>query len=463
MKIAVLSFYGRPKRFISSNRIYGLIRGLSKLGAEVHFFTMPTLLPPDECFDVSLMCKNVVEFSAFPIPLPLYEIGRRLAQQFVVKPLLSEVPEGIREKRPKLGSPLQRFWNWRYASPIFRDNLHTTGFLVLKGVTARRVFKYILENNIQVLFTSHAPPMAHEFGLYCKKRMGPLLYWIADFRDPMFNEYGMCSYSKHLAGLQRDTLTTANLITMVSHSMIQDALEFAQDEGIEVQNRKFYCLYNGFFELPIPPSGNLGSGSFGQKLRISYTGTIFQQKQDISVLFNAFSDLDEEERSLIEFVYAGPQIDLARELIGKYQLQSLCHIVGMVPKEAALQIQRSSDILLLLKSDADRGVFTGKFFEYLFSDRPILVVGDRDAEFNEVAMRVGGVKIVPNGPEGARQIVKILKNILRGPRFPEAVEAEFGKRRPEEVDKFHWDFLSKCLYERIVSELDFGQTGIVRC
>lgn len=142
-----------------------------------------------------------------------------------------------------------------------------------------------------------------------------------------------------------------------------------------------------------------------------------------------------------------------RDLAGKCQFQSLCQIVGMVSKEMALRIQRSSDILLLLKSDSDRGVFTGKFFEYLFSGRPILVVGDKDEEFNDVTMRVGGVRIVPNGYDGSRQILEILRHLLNAPSFEEALEAEFGKRRQEEINKFHWDFLSKSLYERIIQKM----------
>lgn len=453
MKIAILSFYGRPKRFISSNRIYGLIRGLSKLGAKVYFFTMPTFLPPDECFDVSSLCEDIVEFSAIPIPLCLYETGRKIVQQVVVKNLLFESSEKSSGQPRRRISLLQRFWNWRYASPIFRDNTQTAGYLVLKRVTERRLLRYVQEHGIQVLFTSHAPPIAHEFGLYLKKRMDSHLFWIADFRDPLIDEYALVGQSGKLTKFQKEILIHANLLTMVSRSMIQNVMGFAQSEGIDVVESKFFQLYNGFVEIPECSSDGLFLDNTDRKLRICYTGTIFQGRRHLSVLFDAFSDLSEEERSAIEFIYAGPQAEFVRDLAGKYQLQSLCQIAGMVTKEMALRIQRSSDILLLLKSDADRGVFTGKFFEYLFSGRPILVVGDKDEEFNDVATRVGGVRIVPNGYDGSRQILEILRFLLGAPRLREAIEAEFGKRRKEEVSKFHWDSLSRSLYERIIQEM----------
>jgi glycosyltransferase involved in cell wall biosynthesis len=238
--------------------------------------------------------------------------------------------------------------------------------------------------------------------------------------------------------------------------MVQDALEFARAEGIDVDKKKFFCLYNGFsavnlvldsLEEFLPP----------KKLRISYTGTIYLGKQDLTTLLHALSCLSEVERRGIEFVYAGPQADFVRRLVEEYHLSSCCCVLGEVSKETALQIQRSSDVLLLLKSDDDRGVFTGKYFEYLSSGKPILVLGDKDEEFNEVALSMGGIRIVPKGSEGAKEIVEILKALLtKDIDSQEGIWTLFGERKIEEVNRFHWDYLSRCLYERIVRDLEDG-------
>lgn len=453
MKIAILAFYGRQKRNISSNRIYGLLRGLSNLGVRVYLFTAPTSLPPDECFDTSF-CEDVVEFSAIPIPDRPYELGRRILQKFAgrVGIELGRISGSIAERSvvsPNLKSGLR---TWRYTSPIFRSTLNDRGYWVLGGLTLYKLLRYILENDIRVLLTSHIPPMAHRFGVYLKKRMGPQLFWVADFRDPMIgHDYAQVGYSKRLASIQRETFELADLVTMVSQSMIQDALTFIQQEALEVNARKFLCLYNGFYEFQsVPLKGNIFRDS---KLLIAYTGTLYRGKQDLSVLFRAISSLSQEERRNIEFIYAGPQAGDVQSMVSKYQIQSLCRILGMVEKEAALGIQSISDILLVLKSDTDRGGFTGKFFEYLFSGKPILVVGDRDEEFNDVAMRIGGVKIVPNGHEGSQQITEIIRALLRASSLQEEIIAIFGERKKSEVDKFHWNSLARHLYERILHDI----------
>lgn len=55
-------------------------------------------------------------------------------------------------------------------------------------------------------------------------------------------------------------------------------------------------------------------------------------------------------------------------------------ISGPVPYEKALRLQQEADILLLLLWDdpRERGVFTGKIFEYAGAGRPVLSVGAED-------------------------------------------------------------------------------------
>ncbi|MCX8062831.1 MAG: hypothetical protein N3D16_09640 [Anaerolineales bacterium] len=452
MKIAILSFYGRQKRIISSNRIYGLLQGLSKLGAMVYFFTAPTSFPPDECFDLSF-CEDVIEFSVLSVPKWIYEIGRGIFQGVAPFKLFPEswAKSSNPEKDVWPRSLVSGLWYWRYSSPIFRDNVEGEGFFVLKQRTAYRLLRYVLRNEVRILFTSHNPPISHELGLFLKRKLGSRLYWIADFRDPLIDEYiYITSLSPRLARLQRATFLFADLVTMVSHSMIEDALDFVQRMGLNIEENKFFCLYNGFFDFPKPVSEKITKE---RPLMISYTGTIFPGKRDISALLNAFSVLSEEERNEIGFTYVGPQSGLIASLIDRFGLRSVCQAIRTVDKETALSIQGASDILLLLKSDTDRGVFTGKFFEYLFSGKPILVVGDRDEEFNNVAFQIGGIRIVPNGLEGSKQIAEILRTLLRGSGTPEVVRAVFGERKEEKVRRFHWSYLSKSLYDRIAQDL----------
>jgi glycosyltransferase involved in cell wall biosynthesis len=63
--------------------------------------------------------------------------------------------------------------------------------------------------------------------------------------------------------------------------------------------------------------------------------------------------------------------------VEKYHLEGVVAIHGLIPREEAILRQRSSQILLSLIWDhpAEKGVYTGKIFEYLAAKRPILSLG----------------------------------------------------------------------------------------
>jgi hypothetical protein len=74
-------------------------------------------------------------------------------------------------------------------------------------------------------------------------------------------------------------------------------------------------------------------------------------------------------------------------LAEKYGLREVIDFRGGVRRQEALQIQQEADILLLLESNAPeaRGVLTGKVFEYLMTDKPILLIGPGpDAELYQL-------------------------------------------------------------------------------
>jgi hypothetical protein len=60
-----------------------------------------------------------------------------------------------------------------------------------------------------------------------------------------------------------------------------------------------------------------------------------------------------------------------------YHLESIVQIHGQISHEESIQKQRESQVLLLLtwNDPKEKGVYTGKIFEYLAARRPILAIG----------------------------------------------------------------------------------------
>jgi hypothetical protein len=60
--------------------------------------------------------------------------------------------------------------------------------------------------------------------------------------------------------------------------------------------------------------------------------------------------------------------------------------LGYVSHEEALVHQRSSQVLLLIEIDSDdtKCIIPGKLFEYMVSERPILAIGPKNSDFENI-------------------------------------------------------------------------------
>ncbi len=79
-------------------------------------------------------------------------------------------------------------------------------------------------------------------------------------------------------------------------------------------------------------------------------------------------------------------------------------LLPYVPRRRSLELQRDSEALLLLIPDAGgrgRGVLSGKVFEYLAAERPILAVVPPDGAAAALLREAGaGVVVAPDDVDG---------------------------------------------------------------
>lgn len=115
------------------------------------------------------------------------------------------------------------------------------------------------------------------------------------------------------------------------------------------------------------------------KLRIVYTGMIYEGKQDPSPLFQALQELGSEAER-IQVAFYGRYLHRVKDLADLYGVRQRVEVHEQVSHIQSLNIQIESDILLLLlwNDPKERGVYTGKLFEYIGARRPILAIGLAD-------------------------------------------------------------------------------------
>ena len=285
----------------------------------------------------------------------------------------------VRVPSPVRSDPLrkflgQRFWffePWMWMRAAVREGLTVT--------------------EPHVIFSTFGPAETLLVGSRLARRWKGQAVWVADFRDLVVQEK-----HKHLGRLWRDSLQRtavrkADAVTCVSRGL-------SEQLGSDVVGRergKIHVIPNGFNQTGASPSSQMGVESpegLDAILRITYTGDMYAGRRDATAIFQALSSLidsgDIDPRKL-EIHYAGRHgRDFLRQARGT-ELDECIIDHGFIEREAAIELQTRSDILLVLSwnTTVEKGILTGKVYEYLGSGRPILALtgGDQpNAELTEL-------------------------------------------------------------------------------
>jgi len=88
----------------------------------------------------------------------------------------------------------------------------------------------------------------------------------------------------------------------------------------------------------------------------------------------------------IEVRFYSPKEDWLEYDVKCYGLQGIVNWYGFIPRNVTLEKQRESQVLLLLLWDnpGEIRVYTGKIFEYLAAQRPILAIGYKEGVVKEL-------------------------------------------------------------------------------
>jgi glycosyltransferase involved in cell wall biosynthesis len=149
--------------------------------------------------------------------------------------------------------------------------------------------------------------------------------------------------------------------------------------------------FDGFAGLEHRPS---------DRLRITHAGSFFG-KRDPRPFLTALkqSGLDD-----VSVRFLGDFRTADREWAEQLGLGDRLELIPYAPRRRSLELQRDSDALLLLIPDAagrGKGVLSGKVFEYLAAERPILaVVPPEGAAADLIRNTDAGLVVAPDDVDG---------------------------------------------------------------
>ncbi len=239
----------------------------------------------------------------------------------------------------------------------------------------------VKKNNIKVIYSTSYPYSDHLLALYIKKALGDDIKWVCDFRDewsnnPYTKDHPHSKFRTKLEfKMEEDVLKYADKVIANTPVMRQNFIDI---HNIDEQRQKdFYTIPNGydvddFDGIDISPVVT-------DKFTITYTGALYGRRKP-DYFFQAIKELVEsgsvqKDKLKIRFIGNYKKADLL-ENVAKFGISECVEIYDYMPHKDALNMLVSSNAILLLEgggvgSDA---FYTGKVFEYMYTNRPVIAV-----------------------------------------------------------------------------------------
>lgn len=337
-----------------SKRVIGLANYIKEFGWEPVILTAPLEKTPPPHLNV---CQT--EYSGLLGPaVKAFGLDEKL-------PLGGQLKERVRGLSPVVEKGLRKCFDLFREFYAYPDEHKRWNLLAIS-----RSEEVLKQFNIRGMI-SVWPVTSHLVAKELKKRHG--IPWIADSAD-LWSDNSAYPYGKirHWFDkrLERRTFATADVLT-TSSQPLADRLSLIHER------RNTYAIMMGFN----PELMNISPTTLnGNKFIITYTGVFYEGKRDPYPFFKALSQLIQEgdiNSHNVEVHIYGPDKGWVRQQIKDFDLDNIAKCYQSVSYEECIEIQRKSHVLLQLNwnDKKEKGVFSGKFLDYLAAGRPILAAG----------------------------------------------------------------------------------------
>ena len=243
----------------------------------------------------------------------------------------------------------------------------------------------IISQNISHIITTSPPHSTQLIGLRLKHRF-PHIKWVADMRDPWTDIYYYDMFKPSLPArladrrMERNVLSRADRIITVGHTLA--SLLSGKGENIA---GKMSVLPNGFDEedfegiRPTVP----------EIFTITYVGTL-SPAYPVDGFIEAVDALSTGGLSLaLKFVGTVPES--IRILLNDERKGYTTEFIEYCEHPEAIRYMMESSLLLMIIPDhsSNKAILTGKIFEYLATEKPVLFLGPHDGDAAQLLLKSG--------------------------------------------------------------------------
>jgi glycosyltransferase involved in cell wall biosynthesis len=256
--------------------------------------------------------------------------------------------------------------------------------------------RLVRREGIDAIITTSPPVSMNLIGAAVKRLTG--IPWVADLRDAIlwnadrrFDRAAVQAKERALERVVRLVARKSDAVVAVSETIADEVRSF--DPAGQVRVIPNGCDFDDFAGLDYRPS---------ERFRITHAGSFFGKRNPRPFLKAlASSGLGD-----VVARFAGGLRTADEEWAAGLGLGDRLELLPYLPHREALELQRDSESnLLLLPDAAGRGavVPSGKIFEYLAAERPILAAVPPDGAAARLVRETGaGIVVAPEDEKGIR-------------------------------------------------------------
>ena len=261
--------------------------------------------------------------------------------------------------------------------------------------------RIVRREGIDVVLTTSPPGSVHLVGAAVQRLTGAR--WVADLRDSLQAHPHRRSESAALKAKEQTRRAVGRLVARRADAVVAASEAIADETRSLAPKSRVVTVANGcdfddFAGLEYRRA---------RRFRITHAGSFFGRRDPRPFLTAlAGSGLDVVARFVGDFRAAD------REWTSTLDLGDRLELIPFAPRRRALELQRDSEALLLLIPEAEgrgKGVLSGKVFEYLAAERPILAAVPPDGAAAALIRETGaGVVCAPDDPEALTEALRSL-------------------------------------------------------
>ncbi len=284
---------------------------------------------------------------------------------------------------------------------------------------AQRLLKE--NSDISTVLISGNPFEQFNFGYKLKKAF-PRISWIADYRDDWTtSEVVKVPFRSFHRYFEKKWVGTASCFTTIS--------PYYQTKISKLVKLQGHTIYNGFDQL-IENRHKTSPDS----LVITYNGTLYET-QNIEIFLNGLKRfIDDNPDIKISFNIPGILFDQKqadRVLKNMKGYESHLVMTDRISKEEVLEIQKNSDLLVMVSHSNVKGVTSSKIFEYISLQKPFIICPNDQDVLQKIAEK-SGLGTVLDSPD---ELVNYLKKITNNDAIKPDLEKLIQFRARIQVEK----------------------------